>query len=1115
MVMAVPGCINEADLRAFVLGDLPERLSRSVAEHLETCPRCAAAVRRFDGLADPFLHSLLRVVRPGGDGGPTPPPSGPLAGTAPETAAGPLPVAVGGYQVMGELGRGGMSVVYLARQASPERLVALKMILAGAHADAERRARLLAEADAMARLQHPHIVQVYEVGNHEGLPFLALEFLPGGSLGQRLGGVPLEAGKAASLLETIARAVHHGHQRGVIHRDLKPGNILLTANPDSASRGPQPGRRPEGEDPASAAAVDLGEWTVKVADFGLAKLERKDLTATGALLGTPSYMAPEQARGSGDVGPAADVYALGAILYECLTGRPPFRAATPLDTLAQVVEDEPVPPRRLVPRVPRDLETVCLKCLEKDPARRYASAQGLAEDLRRFQAREPIQARPVQQWERLWRWGQRNPLQLALVALVLLTVLLGAGGGLWWWNYRTGVVRAHTEQERAVRADLEEVVRLLREWKIADAHTVLVRAEGRLGGDGSVPLSAEVQQLRDNLSVARELEQIRLRKATIVDGGFNDASAARDYAALFRDRELGKPGEDPELLAERIGASPIRAQLVAALDDWALTTRDREQRAWLLGMASRADPGVGTERIRAAVGRGDPADLERVAREANVAELSPHLLTALARALQQSRIDAVPLLRAAQEQHPADFWLNFHLGNALREVKLPEAIGYYRAALVARPDTASVLNNLGNALMKRGEVDEASRLYRRALSLDPGLAHVYTNLGNAVKARGHVDEAIRLYRKAIALDPGDTVGLNNLGNTLTEKGELDEAVTVLRRAITLHPGNALAHYHLGNALVRKRQMDEAIQLYRQAIALDRRLAPAYSNLGISLHSRGEVDEAIQLFRQAIVLDPRYVQPLYNLGNVLMEKGELNEAVELFRQAIAIDSRSAQPHGGLGEALLRQGRFAQAREATARGLELLPPSHPLRKLYTEQLRDCEQLLALDEKWSAILQGQATPKDAAERIALARLCQRYKQRYATAARFYAEAFAEQPKQAENLRAAHRYNAACAAACAAGGQGADADRLEDQERARLRRQALDWLRADLAAWTAVADKDRPRSHPLVRRTLQHWQKDADLASLRGEAALAKVPAAEREGWYKLWAEVDALLRTLGKEG
>jgi serine/threonine protein kinase len=366
-----------------------------------------------------------------GPGGPAPAadPFATLRSAAGEGQAQPgaLP-SIGEYEVLGELGRGGMGVVYKARQKTLKRVVALKMILGGIHAGPEELARFHAEAQAVARVQHPNIVQIYEIGTHEGGAFLALEFVDGGSLEKRLREAPLAPRPAARLLEAVARAVHAAHQQNVIHRDLKPANILLSFSALSES-----GAR-AGPGPAPLSERPLNELTPKITDFGLAKRldEDSQQTRTGAVMGTPCYMAPEQASGRvREIVPATDVYALGAILYEMLTGRPPFRGVSAVDTLLMVRHDEPVPPRRLQPKVPRDLETICLKCLQKDPKKRYDSALALAEDLAQFQAGAPIRARPMGRAERAWRWCRRNPVPAGLLLAVTLGGAVGMGYLTW------------------------------------------------------------------------------------------------------------------------------------------------------------------------------------------------------------------------------------------------------------------------------------------------------------------------------------------------------------------------------------------------------------------------------------------------------------------------------------------------------------------------------------------------------------------------------------------------------------------------------------------------------------------------------------------------------------
>jgi serine/threonine protein kinase len=293
--------------------------------------------------------------------------------TAPASA---LP-QVAGYEILEVIGHGGMGVVYKARQLGLNRIVALKMVLAGANASPQDLARFRAEAEAVAQLQHPNILQIFEIGEQNGCPFLALEYIAGGSLAEHLNGTPVGPRQAAELVLALARAVHHAHETGIVHRDLKPANVLL---------------QPDG--------------TPKIADFGLAKQAKSNQahTQTGMILGSPSYMSPEQASGQTDqVGPATDVYALGVILYELLTGRPPFKGATLLETIDQVREHDPVPPRFLQPKTPRDLETICLKCLEKHPRRRYATAADLAGDLRAFLHDEPISAQSLTVFDQVAR----------------------------------------------------------------------------------------------------------------------------------------------------------------------------------------------------------------------------------------------------------------------------------------------------------------------------------------------------------------------------------------------------------------------------------------------------------------------------------------------------------------------------------------------------------------------------------------------------------------------------------------------------------------------------------------------------------------------------------------
>jgi hypothetical protein len=422
-------------LQAFGRGEIADPEASTIEEHLAVCAECQSTLERTpcdDRLMELF-RSAAGSVAPGGQPGELyAEGDDSAAGQHPERddyprdhhaerddyAAEPRPARgpVGrrsiptGYDLIEPLGRGGMGVVFKARQRALGRVVALKQIAAGLDADLGELARFRIEAEAAARLKHPNIVAVFDVGEQDAVPFLAMELVEGGSLADRLKAGTIEPRQGAELVATLARAVQHAHDLGVVHRDLKPANILLAA-----------------------------DGTPKIADFGLAK--RLDASAaqtgSGALLGTPQYMAPEQAGGR-DAGPSADIYALGAVLYECLTGRPPFQAATPLEALEQVRFLDPPLPSRLRPRLPRDLETVCLKCLEKEPRRRYASSAALADDLDRFLRGEPIEARPIGRGERIAKWIKRRPYQAAL-AVLGAAAMVGAFIGLIVHNSRLAV----------------------------------------------------------------------------------------------------------------------------------------------------------------------------------------------------------------------------------------------------------------------------------------------------------------------------------------------------------------------------------------------------------------------------------------------------------------------------------------------------------------------------------------------------------------------------------------------------------------------------------------------------------------------------------------------------
>jgi eukaryotic-like serine/threonine-protein kinase len=492
---------------------------------------------------------------------------------------GECPLHIPGYQVLGELGHGGMGVVYKARQLQLGRLVALKMSRSG-ELNAEDLARFRAEAEAVARLRHPNIVQIYDVGEWRGRPFFSFEYVDGGSLADLLRGTPQPPRSSGEMVETLARAMQVAHDNGIIHRDLKPANVLLAGGRDAA--------QPAAHETWPRPAATVPRCIPKIADFGVAKqLDKHSLaTATGAILGTPNYMAPEQAWGSDrrrPVGPPADVYALGAILYEMLTGRPPFLGETPLDTLQQVVTQEPVPPTRLQPKIPRDLETICLKCLQKEPGRRYASAEALAEDLRHFLDDRPIQAKAAGSWTRVMRWRRRNP---ALAGLLLITVLLLCAGTTVSTYFAIQATLSSRESKKNEEVAIENAQRAERMYESATRNARKAEERDRLFY-GSVIASAD-SALKDK-DVGRVLE---LLDSLIPVKADTDDEHGKDRSGHTHGLDIDLRGFEWHYLRRRSGGNPVKLGAPEGVVQALAFSPNAATVACALGLERQKDPGA-------------------------------------------------------------------------------------------------------------------------------------------------------------------------------------------------------------------------------------------------------------------------------------------------------------------------------------------------------------------------------------------------------------------------------------------------------------------------------------------------------------------------------------------
>jgi tetratricopeptide (TPR) repeat protein len=948
-------CISEADLRAFLLGQLPERVARVVSGHLETCPGCEARARELERHTDALVRAIRQAARPAVRAEDTS--SGPGA-AEPTDLAEPAPQQLAGYEVLSELGRGGMSVVYLARQVHPDRLVALKMILSGEHAHPERRARFRAEADAIARLAHPHIVQIHEIGEHDGLPFLSLEHLPGGSLARKLAGAPLPATQAAVLVEKLARAVHYAHEHGVVHRDLKPGNVLFDSHGEP-----------------------------RVCDFGLARHQRPELTATGAVLGTPSYMAPEQALGKGkEVGPPADVYALGAVLYECLTGRPPFLAESALDTLHQVVNAEPAPLRQLNPKIQPDLETVCLKCLDKAPARRYLSALELADDLGRWQRGESIRARPAGTGERALKWARRRPATAALLGVSVLAVLgLMTLSSVALWQWQNAV--AALDSERKALKQAEDNLKLARQ-----------AVDGTFNVARDDPLFQQPRMERaKKLLLEKTLPFYRDFRAQSHDRGLQLDEAQQWFRVGYIQAALV---ETAEALAAYEKARDLFAEVVEVHPEVPQYQNDlasihNNLGALLTAVGRRQEALTEYQRAR---------DLRRQLRERhsrvpryqnNLAGTYNNLGT-LRRSLGQREqalkefeqaLDLHSKLVKAHPKQPAyqnDLagtsdnlaLLLAELGKREQALKQLEQALHLRRQLVKtyphvleyQSDLAGTHHHLGALLAKLGKGEQALAEYEQARDLQSKLvkdhpelpayqhylARTHSNLGTMLRSLGQRKQALAEYKEAGHLrrklvkdhprlpeyqqDLAHThhhlgLLLADLGQRKQALAEYEQAGHLQRKLVKDHPGlpeyqNDLASTlnSLSVVLAELGKGEQALKTYEQARDLQRKLVETHSesseyqndlahthnNLGTLLRSLGKRKQALQEHGQALELQrklahthrdlPAYQRDLAGthniLGTLLADLGKHEQALMEYQQALDLQRNLAQAHPDL-------------------------------------------------------------------------------------------------------------------------------------------------------------------------------------------------------------------------
>jgi serine/threonine-protein kinase len=1181
-------CPSLTDLQNLLADRLIPARESALLTHVETCRTCQESLEELTAGC-----ALSSPRRTSADGVRPPAESAPeegfwrelkaaqpeLPSTVPPTRATPAAqggggktseadrsVRLGRYEVREEIGRGGMGAVLHGHDPDLGRDLAVKVLLPDRQHDPAAVSRFLEEAQIGGQLQHPGIVPVYEVSRSaQQPPFFTMKLVQGRTLAALLSerSAPgQDLPRFLHIFEAVCQTLAYAHSRGVIHRDLKPANIMVG---------------------------EFGE--VQVMDWGLAKVMNREggvstrqgeglheeptpvirttrssgsgpVSQPGHVLGTPAYMPPEQALGETDrLDERCDVFGLGAILCEILTGLPPYPGVLDLQVLQKAARAELAEAFARLDGCGASPELIQLArdCLAAAAADRPRDAGVLAAALAGYRESMEFRLRRAElaQAEARARTQEERKRRRVLVALagsVLLTLLVVVGGLFLNWRAREARAARAREALAQARAAWERARTGNDPAQWTEVRALARRAEALLEHDlADSELTEGVRHLFEALDEEQANRQMvyRLHEAILRGTGTRAESADNGpivaaYAEAFR--RYGVPVRELPLAeaAERLRGRSIRGDLAAALDHWAGLEGDPRQRTHLRELAIAVDDDPQRNEIRHALANNDLAALKRLSAPERAAGQPAGTVALLAEALvpQQALAEAEALLRRAREEHPEDFWVNHYLGAfyalRCRPPRSDEAIRFFTAAAAVRSDSPAAHLNLGWALASRGRREEAREAYEKALRLKPDYPEAHINLGSlfekqgkldaavaafqtairlepryasahfslgsARHAQGRLDEALAAYQQALAVLPTFARAQSNLGTVLQDKGDLPGAIAAYRRAIDLDAGLAPTWYNLGAGLVAQGDDTGALAAFRRAVAIDPGYALAHAGLGAILRRQGDLKGAVAAHRKVVALGPRHPRAHAGLGAVLKDYGDVAGAVAAYRQAIALAPRNAVFHGALGQALTLQGQFAEAIRATRRCLELLPPEDPWYHPITEQLRRCQGLLALDEKLPALLRGETQPANMSQRLGFAQVCL-YKQLYAASARLHGESFADQPELADDLGSGRRYNAAWAAALAGQGQGHDTFHLDEKERARWRNQAQQWLRADLVLHARRLEKGTPADRTDVQNKMQRWLGDLHLAGVRDEAELARLPAEERQGWAKFWAEVEAL--------
>ncbi len=926
-------------IRACETGLAPDR-----REILERHPELADELRQFFGQRD-RMNQMVEPMRGFGE--------------AVALAVGPGQKLnyVGNYELLEEIARGGMGVVYKARQTTLGRIVAVKMIVSGRLATDDDVRRFHVEAEAAAGLQHPNIVSIHEVGQHEGFHYFSMDYVEGRDLSAILRENLLPAKQAATYVRQMAEAIHYAHQQGTLHRDLKPSNILIDSHDQ-----------------------------VRITDFGLAmRVEgNSDLTRTGQIVGTPSYMPPEQAQGQRSlIGPGSDVYSLGAVLYECLTGRAPFRADSVMKTIEQVIHVEAASPRLLNPGIARDLETICLKCLQKEPHRRYGTAQLLADDLQRFLQGQPILARPLGSVEKIWRKCRQNPMVTALIATVAVCLIAGTSVSSYFAIEAN--VRAKSETQHRQTAERERGVAELQKGRA-------VAAQQQSANSLKDALAAVEQMLtrvaQERLANIPQMEPVR--KELMED-------ALKFYQKFLREND-----NDPLIRRETASAHRRLADIYRRLGR-NIEAEESYRKAFEmfeeLERQSTLDPNV---RVDLTAAHFEVATCYRDLERPIVQERHNRIAFAIAEKLANEFVNEPKYMDALVDAAT-------HLSGAISSIRPDEAETILRRNLtLASSDYSVSISNkaLGDVLANQGRISEAEPFFRKSLE---------------IAERISVNEPSD--RLAQWLLSGSLLALEG---TLVSQGQLEEAEVLLNRAIVIcdklaaeyptgpdyRAAQAWAYESQTRLLKKRNRMEEAVRAYRRAVDILTGLAADFPNtptfargasfhrltFGSFLEELGRANDSKLIYRTEIDLaekrvatSPQMVNEWHGLvhaqlvlGSVFAKSGQTDEAEAAFRQALETQERSdrnfsdrpgdrrqlAQSHLQVAEFLVNSGRSAEAEKVcrfAVRSYTKLVTEFPEERVLRQKLASCYVQLGHASR------PQPTVAEAAYRDALALILQ----------------------------------------------------------------------------------------------------------------------------------------------